>query len=113
MVGERCTLGHCLSVLKIRLLNLISKLGIKPYPDGASQEAVIIALVLLLPSPILAINAWQKRKRLDSQKDLDSIRALGWREFEELVGEAYRRQGYSVSENVSAGPDEGVDLILK
>jgi len=38
---------------------------------------------------------------------------LGWREFEGLVGEAYRRQGYSVSENVSAGPDEGVDLVLK
>ncbi len=80
---------------------------------GFSQAAPFVALFFLIPAPISALRSWQKRKRLDSQKDLDSIRALGWREFEELVGEAYRRQGYTVSENTSAGPDEGVDLVLK
>ncbi len=29
------------------------------------------------------------------------------------MAEAYRRQGYSVEENAVAGPDEGVDLVLK
>ena len=38
---------------------------------------------------------------------------MNWREFEELVGEAYRRQGYAVEENQGAGPDEGVDLGLR
>ncbi len=37
---------------------------------------------------------------------------MNWREFEELVGEAYRRQGYAVEENQGAGPDEGIDLVL-
>ena len=41
------------------------------------------------------------------------IRKMNWREFEELVGEAYRRQGYSVEENQSPGADEGVDLVLR
>jgi restriction system protein len=54
----------------------------------------------------------RKRKLLDSQEDLESIRSLSWREFEELVGEAYRRRGYTVKENAGAGPDGGIDLVL-
>jgi restriction system protein len=80
---------------------------------GISGAAPFVALVLLLPAPIAALNSWRKRRLLDSQKGIDSIRALGWREFEELVGEAYRRQGYTVVENTTAGPDEGIDLVLK
>jgi restriction system protein len=80
---------------------------------GFSQLAPIVALLLLIPAPIAALNSWRKRKLLDSRKRIDSIRALGWREFEELVGEAYRREGYRVIENTTAGPDEGIDLVLK
>jgi restriction system protein len=83
------------------------------FAKGISSAAPIIALVLLIPAPVAAFNSWRKRRLLDSQKDIDSIRALGWREFEELVGEAYRRQGYAVIGNISAGPDEGIDLVLK
>ena len=83
------------------------------YAKGISGAAPFIALFLLIPAPIAAFNTWRKRRLLDSQKGLDSIKALGWREFEELVGEAYRRQGYTVAENIAAGPDEGIDLVLK
>ena len=83
------------------------------FVKGIASAAPFVALVLLLPAPIAALNSWRKRRLVDSQKDIDSIRALGWREFEELVGEAYRRQGYRVIENTSAGPDEGIDLVLK
>jgi restriction system protein len=71
-----------------------------------------VSLFLLVPVPFSVYNAWRKRKLLDSQRDLESIRSLGWKEFEELVGEAYRRQGYTVRENAGAGPDGGVDLVL-
>ena len=83
------------------------------FAKGLSQLAPFVALILLIPAPIAALNSWRKRRLLDSQKGIDSIRALGWREFEELVGEAYRRQGYRVIENTTAGPDEGIDLVLK
>ena len=43
------------------------------------------------------------------QKDLDSIKSLSWREFEELTAEAYRRKGYSVVENYGVGADGGID----
>jgi len=86
---------------------------INSFAKGLSSAAPFVALVLLLPAPISALRSWKKRRRLDSQKDLDSIRALGWSEFEELVGEAYRRKGYKVIENTGLGSDEGIDLVLK
>lgn len=38
---------------------------------------------------------------------------IGWRHFEQLVGEAFRRQGYAVEETGLGGPDGGIDLILR
>jgi len=75
--------------------------------------STIIPVVLLIPAPISAFNAWQKRKLLDKQKNIQSIRNLSWREFEELVAEAYRRQGYAVIENKVSGADGGIDIRLK
>ena len=38
---------------------------------------------------------------------------MGWQEFELLVGEAFRLQGYEVTELGGQGPDGGVDLVLR
>jgi restriction system protein len=38
---------------------------------------------------------------------------MSWRDFERLVGEAYRRNGYAVAERGGDGPDGGVDLVLR
>ena len=40
------------------------------------------------------------------------VSSLSWADFELLVGEAYRKQGYIVTETGGGGPDGGVDLIL-
>lgn len=40
------------------------------------------------------------------------LRDMTWREFELLVGEAFRRRGYRVHEGGGAQPDGGVDLVL-
>lgn len=58
-------------------------------------------------------NARKRRRLLDAQTGLDSIAAIGWRDFERLVGEAFRRQGYSVEETGLGGADGGIDLILR
>ena len=42
-----------------------------------------------------------------------AIDGLNWRQFEQLVGEAFRRQGYRITETGGSGPDGGVDLILR
>jgi restriction system protein len=38
--------------------------------------------------------------------------AISWTEFERLVGEAFRRRGYDVTESGGGGSDGGVDLVL-
>ena len=43
-------------------------------------------------------------------KPLDGIT---WREFEMLVGEAFRMEGYTVLETGGGGADGGVDLVLR
>ena len=46
------------------------------------------------------------------QTSLQSIRSLNWADFERLVTEAFRRQGYNAW-NTPVGPDGGVDIILR
>lgn len=46
------------------------------------------------------------------QTSLQSIRSLGWADFERLVTEAFRRQGYS-ARRTPVGPDGGIDIILR
>ena len=57
--------------------------------------------------------ARRRRRLLDTRTGLDSLSATGWRNFERLVGEAFRRQGYSVEETGLGGADGGVDLVLR
>lgn len=54
-----------------------------------------------------------RRKLLDTRTDLESLSQGGWRQFELLVGEAFRRQGYAVEETGLGGADGGIDLILR
>jgi len=83
------------------------------FLGGLTNISHMCALVLLIPAPFSYLRQRQKSQRLDAQKNIESIRNLSWREFEQLVGEAYRRQGYRVVENEGAGADGGVDLWLK
>lgn len=54
----------------------------------------------------------RRQRLLASQTGLHSLGAMDWREFEMLVGEAFRRQGYKVRETGLGGADGGVDLLL-
>ena len=69
--------------------------------------AGFVAVIWLMALIQKAANA----RRLDRQTGIDSIRDLSWQEFEQLLAEAFRRQGYSVRDT-GAGADGGIDLIL-
>jgi len=56
---------------------------------------------------------YRDRKRLDKQTGQGSIESLTWHEFERLLAEAFRREGYQVGLMGGAGPDGGVDLRLR
>jgi len=54
-----------------------------------------------------------RRNLVATTREMEHLRALSWREFELLIGEYYRRQGFSVEERGSAGGDGGVDIALR
>src|ERR1035437_3325997 len=75
----------------------------------------------LLPLIFLAgagVSFWRRRKRLAlvadvaQAKSADVLDGMTWREFEMLVGEAFRLQGYTVVETGGGGADGGIDLVL-
>lgn len=75
--------------------------------------AWFFGLLLLFPAAISFIRSKQRQRLLDTRSDIDSIGDLSWTNFELLIGEAFRRQGYSVEERGGGGADGGVDLVLR
>jgi restriction system protein len=59
------------------------------------------------------IRKLSNRKLFDRTVGREGIRDLKWQEFERLLAEAFRRQGYSVEHTGQAGPDGGIDLRLQ
>lgn len=60
-----------------------------------------------------ALRSFFISRKFDRQQGLEDIRSLSWRQFESIVGEAFRRRGYCVIENAGAGADGGIDLVLR
>lgn len=66
-----------------------------------------------------AISAYGRYKRgalhvrVATSPDRGALNEMSWQQFEALVGEAFRRKGYAVSETGGGGADGGIDLALK
>ena len=74
--------------------------------------AGIFASVLVFAAVMSALHSWRKGELLNKQTGISSVKSLSWRNFEYVVGEAYRRKGFHVEENTGSGPDGGIDLTL-
>ncbi len=65
-----------------------------------------------------ALSAWRRKQRTEllvnvAKSDAaNALDGISWQEFEMLVGESFRQQGYQVVETGGNGPDGGVDLVL-
>jgi len=78
---------------------------------GAGQYIVPTALVF---GAVASVFGRMRRKKLfDSVASAEStLESISWQEFEQLVGEAFRRRGFTVQETGQAGADGGIDLVL-
>lgn len=86
----------------------------KPIEGGAWAPLAWAVLGICWLGALFSFIGSARRKRLlETQTGLDSLRAMSWREFEMLVGEAFRRQGYAIEETGLGGADGGIDLILR
>jgi len=83
-------------------------------------SAITVPLVAFIPAyfvAVVAVAAQMKRlgwwRLLDSNRSLDTIRSLSWREFERLVAAAFETKGWSPELVGQRGPDGGTDLLLR
>lgn len=112
---------------------VLHSIAIRPLPAAQSPQQIgqlattaiwqglAIGGQYILPLICLAgaaISAVRKRRRsqlfetTSASSSADALNNMSWREFETLVGEGFRRRGYSVRETGGGGPDGGVDLVL-
>ena len=89
-----------------------SNMFLRPLASAIQPVAWFFTLPFVLTAAFAALRASRRRDLLDSQSGLQSLRALSWQDFERLVGEAYRRRGYTIQETGGSSPDGGVDLVL-
>ncbi len=81
----------------------------------ASVGQYILPLICLAGA---GVSAWRRneRKRLvadvGQSRTADVLDGMSWHQFEKLVGEGFRLQGYRVTETGGGGADGGVDLVL-
>lgn len=77
----------------------------------------VVAPVLCLAGAAMSFFRRSKRMALvtavTESASADALNGMSWREFELLVGEGFRLQGYQVQEMGGAQPDGGVDLQLR
>jgi restriction system protein len=85
------------------------------FRSAASVLQYIAPLICLVGA---GLSAWRRRERRTLVADVarrdaaDALNGMSWQQFEKLVGEAFRQQGYAVTETGGGGADGGIDLVL-
>ncbi len=94
-------------------LGVVGFVFIRNSVGGALAPLAWMTLAACWLAALVSFFNGQKRKQLlEAQTGLDSLARMSWREFEMLVGEAFRRRGYFVQENGLGGKDGGIDLLV-
>lgn len=124
-------IGVALALASYLLLHSVASRSVVASADPGRMGQVItqtlgkaLADVGQYILPILCLggagmSAWRRRVRQDLVTDVAQSRAsnaldgMSWRDFEVLVGEGFRLQGYQVVETGGGGADGGVDLVLE
>lgn len=75
----------------------------------------LLPLLFVIAAILGAGNRLKRRRRLAvaTASPGAALEAMSWRQFELLLSDAFRRQGFEVSESGGSQPDGGVDLRLR
>jgi restriction system protein len=79
--------------------------------DFSSKLPWQASVGLAVASAVKRWHSWALRKVARANPKV-AIASMSWRDFERLVGEIFRRQGFTVTGFGGNGPDGGVDLGL-
>ena len=81
----------------------------------ASIGQYVVPLISLAGA---GVSAWRRKERnqlvteVGNSQTAAALDGISWQQFEKLVGEGFRLQGYRVAETGGGGADGGVDLVL-
>ena len=85
--------------------------------QGLATIGQFLVPILCLTAAAVSVAKRQRRSGLVAgvaqSRAPDALDGMSWQDFELLVGEAFRLQGYEVTELGGEGPDGGVDLVLR
>jgi restriction system protein len=105
--------------------HMLAQMPIEPSKPGAMNIGPMMIRSFATAFQYLAplafgvaaiVSAFKRNKRrnlLETQTGLQSVKELSWQEFELLVGELFRKKGYSIHESGGSRPDGGVDLVAQ
>lgn len=85
------------------------------YRTLATFGQYLVPAAFLMGAAVSAVGRAKRKKLLATTAEVatqDAVKSKTWQEFEMLVGEAFRHQGFTVRET-AAGADGGVDLELR
>ena len=102
-------------VIKTGSPNFTDQLGSQLYKTFAYVGQYVLPFIFVFGAIGSLLRRKQRASLFNSAKTVngkDVVRKMNWQEFELLVGEAFRQQGFTISETGS-GADGGIDLIAR
>ena len=100
----------------VAALNDMGQVAAKQMVRSFAIFGQYVLPALFLIGAVVSFIRREKKKRLlsttASATSQNAVKSLSWQEFELLVGEAFRQQGFIVQET-AAGADGGVDLEMR
>jgi len=91
----------------------VSSALLEPLAAGARSSAALWALIFLALVSLSPLRAYRKRRLLDLETSLASIRALPQARFEQFAAEAFQNEGYAAARCGTAERNDGVDFTLE
>ena len=82
----------------------------------ATLGQYVLPILLVAAAGVSAFGRYSRNRlvaRATGSNAAEAISAMSWQQFEQLLGQAFRLQGYRVTETGGGGADGGIDLILK
>lgn len=82
----------------------------------ASVGQYLLPIVFLVGAAMSAYGRYTRQalhEQVAASSDRGALNNMSWQQFEALVGEAFRRNGYVVTETGGGGADGGIDLSLR
>lgn len=79
---------------------------------GAQYVVPILCVAAAIVSAVRRHKSRELADRVSRSPTTAALNEMTWQQFELLVGEMFRRRGFSVRGNTGAGPDGGIDIVL-